>query len=1809
MISNPLNNFIFQNKKHLQWLLSIAILAFSLFIIGNIVIGSADLHLSVSAPQSVEIDQPLEIEVNFSSPEKIAGYELLFQFDKDAVEFAGIYAGYKDGMPVGRELIILDNVPQGAAFAVYTCQIEGCEPPAEDEAYSIKRVANEEIETIRLRLLPLKAGALQVGLESVRFVDKNGDPIEVEINHSTVEINVLDNGAKVSEVIENFATPWNIPNVPEQTRAASTLSTLQATDLDRNNDGVLSFIDVVETTLVWKTLRQAGDICTLIGANSQFDVNADGCLDIVDIQLMALHKGSQDPLNANQSRMATNGLTFTVDSTSDDADSVYGDGLCQTAAGECTLRAAISESNAQLGENSIHFNISGGGVHTIQLTEALPTINDMTGGVTIDGFTQPGSSENIADLANNSVILIEIRGLGLDQFSNFIITSPHNVLRGLSIYDSDQMIELYEDNAQYNQIVGNFIGTNAAGTFISPIRDWQTGCGVYISQGASRNTIGSPELDDRNVISGVPNRGVQIDHEGTDFNIIQNNIIGLNPTGTENLYNLVMGIDIQWGASSNIVGGTGFRERNVISGHSRYVGVDLSHSQSTSNNFVVGNFIGTDLTGTQSFEWTSNSYGMVIKDDAINNYIHDNIIAGNNSDGIEMKHSYNGRNYIFNNRIGVSVDGTVIGNGLWGIQLTGHDFIIGPGNIIAGNGLGGVSIDSRLGGGANEPADISDGNKIFQNSFYENAGLAIDIEPAGLNLNDSGDVDTGSNQLLNFPVIAFATTSQVSGTACIGCTVEVYLADSPSGNYGGGRLYLGETIADGSGNFLLPIGQDIAIGQAVTAIAIDSANNTSEFSLNVAITESGDPNQTRQNVALNKLTTQSSTSHSGVSSRAVDGNTSGIWSGNSVTHTDVTTQPWWQIDLGENSPIAEIVLWNRTNCCSDRLSDVHIFISDVPFTGDSVADSQNQAGATELFIAGAVGESATLDVDGSGRYVRVQLAGTNPLSLAEVQIFNIDEVQALPTPTFAPPTPIATGTPIPEIVPTQTPTPQPTTEANVIAVDSFSRSSSTGWGLAEKGGAYTHLWGASAADDFSADGSVGLLTLSSGGASRDANLNDVFVLDSVSEVTVSFDKLANANSFIRMKTRVVNNNTTYRTTYQISSNGIASGFVDRLVNGSWAKVGQTASLGIQLQPNTDYRLKVQTSGTNPTTISMKIWPTNGSEPTGWQHIVTDSTPELQVASGVGVRVNLAGAVSNTPIQYRFDDLTVKSLATPTTSTGRLETVSAAVDANWTTVALDQEYDSPVIACSIHYLNNSVPVVVRMQNVGSTSFDIRLQNPGDLDPVVADTVSCLVVEEGAWTLPDDRKIEAGLFNSTGTDHLGNWVGQRVNYSQSYSNPIVFGQVMSSNDARWSTFWNRGSSAVNPPSSSALYIGKQIAEDTDTGRLDETLGYIVFEAGSGTVDSTAYEAMLGADTVFDLTKSTTYTFGSSFGSTPTFALTSQAGMDGGNGGWSYQVGSDSLTTSGITVAIDEDQIVDTERAHTSEQVSYLVLESDLSMSWGEEGPPPPVDPETVDLEIYARDDFGRTQFSSWGFGNMGGAYVHLWGEFAHEAFSVNGSEGILVLNDNQNREANLSKIKQQDFDINFKFKTDQQASSNQELLISARSVSTSSLYRLKLQLYPGGGVGLSQIKAANGAWSTTSSQVVPGLTYTPGQYLNVRYQVVGINPTTLRAKVWADGTAEPADWHMSLTDSESVLQTTGSIGFKFFNRSGSNTAITYSMDDLFISNVTVLPVVSVNRTSDVVWKPIPSQGSTIYLPMTTNRSNGESINLGDSAQDQK
>src|SRR5579872_1797465 len=126
-----------------------------------------------------------------------------------------------------------------------------------------------------------------------------------------------------------------------------------------------------------------------------------------------------------------------------------------------------------------------------------------------------------------------------------------------------------------------------------------------------------------------------------------------------------------------------------------------------------------------------------------------------------------------------------------------------------------------------------------------------------------------------------------------------------------------------------------------------------------------------------------------VASSAVDGKTDGNFSDGSVSHTNDDANAWWEEDLGYSTTVSSIVIWNRTDCCGSRLSDYWVFVSDTPFLStDTPSTLQNRQGTWSSHQTTQPNPSVSISIPGAqGRYVRVQLSGTNYLSLAEVQVF------------------------------------------------------------------------------------------------------------------------------------------------------------------------------------------------------------------------------------------------------------------------------------------------------------------------------------------------------------------------------------------------------------------------------------------------------------------------------------------------------------------------------------------------------------------------------------------------------------------------------------------------------------------------------------------------------------------------------------------------------------------------------------------------------------------------------------------------------
>jgi hypothetical protein len=131
-----------------------------------------------------------------------------------------------------------------------------------------------------------------------------------------------------------------------------------------------------------------------------------------------------------------------------------------------------------------------------------------------------------------------------------------------------------------------------------------------------------------------------------------------------------------------------------------------------------------------------------------------------------------------------------------------------------------------------------------------------------------------------------------------------------------------------------------------------------------------------RNLAAGRPTAQSTTALDGVAARAVDRRTDGNWHNGSVTHTALEAQPWWLVDLGTVADIDKVILYNRTDCCGERLSAFDIQVSNDGSSWRIAASSPGIAPAVAPFLLRT-----------TGRFVRVRLRGTDYLSLAEVEVF------------------------------------------------------------------------------------------------------------------------------------------------------------------------------------------------------------------------------------------------------------------------------------------------------------------------------------------------------------------------------------------------------------------------------------------------------------------------------------------------------------------------------------------------------------------------------------------------------------------------------------------------------------------------------------------------------------------------------------------------------------------------------------------------------------------------------------------------------
>lgn len=431
--------------------------------------------------------------------------------------------------------------------------------------------------------------------------------------------------------------------------------------------------------------------------------------------------------------------------------------------GLTSLREAILFSNTNAGTDAIIFNIPGTGVHSIRPASALPIITDP---VIINGFSQPGASPNTngPGAVDNAVRLIEVNGAsnpvgaGLDGLR---ISGGGSTIQGLIVtrFEGSGIVLATGGG---NVIAGNLVG----GDVNAPSQQANGLDGISIINSPG-NTIGGATPADRNRFVGNGANGIAISGASATGNSVLGNFIGLGASGTSGFGNAGTGILIT-GGGGNTIGGTVAAARNIISGNKSVAGVDIGDS---TGNIVLGNYIGTDLTGSLP---VPNVIGVILRNAAVNNVIGGaagNLISGNASWGVLIGGKTFGGpqpgtavgNRVEGNLIGTDATGTRrLGNLQDGVSIdndatntTIGGSAPGAGNVISGNGRNGIVVVADPRGTGNAIV----GNLIGTD---KSGTLALGNGAAGVALSGAAGFTIGGLNTDDGNVIAFNGAAGVS---------------------------------------------------------------------------------------------------------------------------------------------------------------------------------------------------------------------------------------------------------------------------------------------------------------------------------------------------------------------------------------------------------------------------------------------------------------------------------------------------------------------------------------------------------------------------------------------------------------------------------------------------------------------------------------------------------------------------------------------------------------------------------------------------------------------------------------------------------------------------------------------------------------------------------------------------------------------------------------------------------------------------------------------------------------------------------------
>ena len=462
----------------------------------------------------------------------------------------------------------------------------------------------------------------------------------------------------------------------------------------------------------------------------------------------------------DRTAIAVDGTSIAVDSTAD----------TDARDGAVTLREAIMLASGELAvadlEPSEANNVSGApGPESADTIVFHPEVfpSDTPATISVTSSLPTLSTGADAVVAASAGVIVDGGNLG---FPCFQIDSDGNAIKGLQIVncrtgiilagrdnviggpaEGDRNVISSNDavgirvNGSANVIQGNYVGTDASGTLSRPNKME----GIWVAPGAQDNLIGGSNPGEGNLISGNNLFGLSISGLGANGNVVKGNDIGVDVSGRVALKDRY-GVVLDNGAQNNVIGGSSPADANVISGNQS--GGVLIRGSGTNDNLIIGNFIGTDRSGSERL---TNGSGIWLLKGAQGNIIggtgdgEGNVIANSGINGILIEDEDTTGNTIRGNSIYSNSRGSIVSE-------DGGNLGLAPPVITAVDPVQGTACANCI---VDIYSDSADEGEVYEGSTTADADgrFTFDKAPSGPYITATATEADGSTSVFSEPFL------------------------------------------------------------------------------------------------------------------------------------------------------------------------------------------------------------------------------------------------------------------------------------------------------------------------------------------------------------------------------------------------------------------------------------------------------------------------------------------------------------------------------------------------------------------------------------------------------------------------------------------------------------------------------------------------------------------------------------------------------------------------------------------------------------------------------------------------------------------------------------------------------------------------------------------------------------------------------------------------------------------------------------------------------------------------------------------------